>query len=219
MNNYRKTIYDIFRTKISGGKDALNEIVKGTKSVLASKNGYQSYIKNYFSSTKLASFKTPDITEYPLLKTESYYLIPIRATKFKEKERESKKYKKPNLILDTEIFGNDKKNIYVDFNKRLEKLLLYNKETRKALSYKTKNYNYEKNKRYNSLFLDFFNKWNAYDNNLSSKIYLRKKTPKKKKLTKKVYYQILISKKDIMVYITMKMKYLIPIITNFYLIK
>ena len=31
MNNYRKTIYDIFRTKISGGKDALNEIVKGTK--------------------------------------------------------------------------------------------------------------------------------------------------------------------------------------------
>ena len=185
MNNYRKTIYDIFRTKISGGKDALNEIVKGTKSVLASKNGYQSYIKNYFSSTKLASFKTPDITEYPLLKTESYYLIPIRATKFKEKERESKKYKKPNLILDTEIFGNDKKNIYVDFNKRLEKLLLYNKETRKALSYKTKNYNYEKNKRYNSLFLDFFNKWNAYDNNLSSKNLFEKENTKEKKVNEK----------------------------------
>ena len=36
MNIYRKTIYDVFRTKTGGNKGSLlNKILKGTKSILA----------------------------------------------------------------------------------------------------------------------------------------------------------------------------------------
>ena len=62
------------------------EIVKGTKSVLVSKNGYRHYTRAYFLRTKISTFKSPEITEYPLLKKDSSFLIPITQEKFKENE-------------------------------------------------------------------------------------------------------------------------------------
>ena len=51
MKKFRYTFYDIFRTKARNSKDAsLNEIMKNTKSLLASRREYESYIHNYFSS-------------------------------------------------------------------------------------------------------------------------------------------------------------------------
>ena len=161
MKNYRKTLYDIFRTKTSENKNAdLNDIMKGTKSILASNQGYESYIRNYFLSTKSSTFKSPEITEYPLLKNESSFLIPITTLKFKEKEK-SKIFKKHNLLLESELFQKNHNNLFEDFNKRLNKNIKYNEEIKSNRIFLNKFLN-KKNGRYNSLFLDFFNKWKSY---------------------------------------------------------
>ena len=103
MKKNKPTIYDTFRTKTIGGKDVLNEIVKGTKSVLASKNGYRHYTRSYFLKTKISTFKSPDITEYPILKKDTTFLIPITLEKYKENgiKRLPKKH---SLLLESELF-------------------------------------------------------------------------------------------------------------------
>ena len=156
-----KIIYNVFQTNATEGKDILNDIIKGTKSILASKNGYKRYIRDYFVSTKLSTFKSPEITEYPLLKTNTSYLIPITTKKFKENER--KKIFKPNLFLETELFKKNNINYLEDFNKRLNRLIKYNEEVKTTKNHYNKTF-YENKGRYNSLFLDFFNKWKDYNN-------------------------------------------------------
>ena len=49
---HKEIIYNIFRCNKSDSKETLNDILKGTKSVLASKTGFQQYIHNYSLSTK-----------------------------------------------------------------------------------------------------------------------------------------------------------------------
>ena len=167
MSEYRKTIYDIFRTKSIERKNALNNIVKGTKSVLTSQNGYKLYIKNYFLSTKLSTFKCPEITEYPLLKKGSGYLIPITTHKFKE-DTERKLQMKDNLFLDMELIQKNKISFLEDFNKKLNRIVRYNEEVKNSKSI-SKRALTENKERYNSLFLDFFHKWKSNYNRLNLK--------------------------------------------------
>ena len=156
MNIYRKTKYDVFRTKTGDNKGSLlNKILKGTKSILANRNGYQSYIKNYFLST----FKSPDITEYPRLKENSSFLIPLNTLKFKEKEK-TPVFKRQHILLETDIFHKNKNTFLEDFNKRLIRTIKYNKQRKNKKSFSYSNIN-KKRERYNSLFLDFFNKWKS----------------------------------------------------------
>ena len=63
MKSLKSSVYDIFKIKTSNDKYAFNDILKGTKSVLASRQGYESYIHDYFLSTKMSTFKSPEITE------------------------------------------------------------------------------------------------------------------------------------------------------------
>ena len=171
MKIHKNIIYNTFHYNTLGKNETLNDIIKGTKSVLASKNGFKEYITNYTNFTKKSTFKNPDITEYPVLKTEANFLIPINRRKINNSEittrslriRPSKK-----LFFSNEIINN---NIHSDF---IEK---YNKRFYRFLKLKTESNNlrlihkkiYEKRfQRYNTLFLDFFNKWNDYDNNIKN---------------------------------------------------
>ena len=184
MNIYRKTIYDVFRTKTGGNKSSLlNKILKGTKSILANRNGYQSYIKNYFLSTKYSTFKAPDITEYPRLKENSSFLIPLNTLKFKEKEK-TPVFKRQHILLETDIFHKNKNTFLEDFNKRL---INEQRKNKKSFSYSNIN---KKRERYNSLFLDFFSKWKSNNKKINLKYALaQEKKPDeiKQKKTKSFY--------------------------------
>ena len=79
MKIQKNIIYNTFRFNSIGKKENINEILKGTKSVF--KNGFQKYIHKYSIFTKKPTFKNPQITDYPLLKTESNFLIPIKKIK------------------------------------------------------------------------------------------------------------------------------------------
>ena len=166
MKKKEPIIYDIFRTKTIGGKDVLNEIVKGTKSVLASKNGYKHYTRSYFLRTKISTFKSPDITEYPLLKKDSSILIPITQEKFKENV-EKKLPKKRSLLLESEVFKKNNINFLEDFNRRLNRILKFNEEVKNSRTFSNKFFT-KTNERYNSLFLDFFNKWKSYNKGITN---------------------------------------------------
>ena len=156
MKSLKSSVYDIFKIKTSNDKYAFNDILKGTKSVLASRQGYESYIHDYFLSTKMCTFKSPEITEYPLLKTDSSFLIPINTIKFKDNNTKKKIIKNNNLLLETEFFQKNNNNYLDDFNKRLNKLVKEEKKINKAYSNKPL---LKKKERYNPLFLDFFSKW------------------------------------------------------------
>ena len=168
MKKFRYTFYDIFRTKARNSKDAsLNEIMKNTKSLLASRREYESYIHNYFSSTKLSTFKSPEITEYPVLKADSSILIPISTPKFKEKEK-IKIFNKGQLLLGSEIFKKNSNNFLEDFNKRLNRIVKYNEEIKFNKTCPNKKQT-KQNERYNSLFQDFFTKWKSYNKEINLK--------------------------------------------------
>ena len=171
MNNYRKTLYDIFSSKTSSNKDLLlNDIMKGTKSLLASKKRYHLYIKNYDSFTKYSTFKSPDITEYPIQKESSSFLIPLNYIKFKEKEKKPI-FKRENLLLEADIFQKNKNNFLEDFNKRLMKTVKYNEQIKNKKSFSYLNF-HKKTERYNSLFLDFFSKWRTNNKKINLRYFL-----------------------------------------------
>ena len=168
MKKFRYTLYDTLGKNITYNKNApLNDIMKTTKSLLASRRDYESYIRNYFFSTKLSTFKSPEITEYPVLKADSSILIPISTPKFKEKEK-IKIFKKRNLILSSELFQKNSNNFLEDFNKRLKRIVKYNKEIKfnKTCPNKLQT---KQNERYNSLFQDFFTKWKSYNSAVNLK--------------------------------------------------
>ena len=50
-----------------------------------------------------------------------------------------------------------------DFNRRLNRILKFNEEVKNARTFSSKFF-VKKNERYNTLFLDFFNKWKSYNN-------------------------------------------------------
>ena len=96
------TIYNTFKTKKKDTeKESLNDIVKGTKSVLANKYKFNEYIQNYSKTTERYTFKSPGISDYPLFKKKSCMLIPVKRTKinFYEDKTKDKAIKSKNIII------------------------------------------------------------------------------------------------------------------------
>ena len=164
MKIHKNIIYNTFRYNSTGKKETLNDILKGTKSILASKNGFKEYISNYTIFTKRPTFKNPYISEYPLLKTESAFLIPINSRNNNSENMKKLRIKRKQKIF----FSNEyvEKNKYKDFkekyNRRFYQFLKLNTESDNMRMLKKKIYE-NRFKRYNTLFLDFFNKWNDCD--------------------------------------------------------
>ena len=50
----------------------VNQIVLGTKKLIANNNSFKDYSKEYEEVTKLTTFKTPDEEYFPLLKNEEF---------------------------------------------------------------------------------------------------------------------------------------------------
>ena len=76
------SIYNTFKCKsLSKKKESLNDIIKGTKSVLANKIKFKEYIKNYSKTTEKYTFKAPGISDYPIFKKKSCLLIPLKTKK------------------------------------------------------------------------------------------------------------------------------------------
>ena len=167
MKNLFK-IYDIFKSnKELKEADSLSDISKITKNILISKKKYRNYFLEYAKKTEVYSFKSPGITQYPLLQKKSCSLLPIKREKMeffedlKENKKESGKkdeislFSKNNKFLfntSRESFYKNKMRKNLKISKLLFKNRLLNLEKTRHL---TKN-----NQRYNSLFLDFFHKWN-----------------------------------------------------------
>lgn len=173
---HKEIIYNIFRCNKSDSKETLNDILKGTKSVLASKTGFQQYIHNYSLSTKKPSFKIPGITEYPLLKSDSIYLVPVKKRNYNKtydyRNRNQTKIRidtRQKLLLSDNCFKNNNTHYLEQFSKRFTKFLNLKKESNNLKIIKRNNN--KSHTRYNSLFLDFFSKWNEFDkSNISSYI-------------------------------------------------
>lgn len=170
------SIYNTFKTKTiekEREKESLNDIIKGTKSVLANKLKFKEYIQNYSKTTERYTFKSPGITEYPIFKKKSCLLIPVKRRRINffedlyskgEKPNEESPIKKNNLFFITpkESFFKIKLKNNINTLENRKKII-------KAKFYKLGlNRNINKKERYNSLFLDFFHKWN--NNEYNSKI-------------------------------------------------
>ena len=161
-------IYNTFRCNSFVKEESMNDILKGTKSVLSSKNGFKNYIRNYSQCTKRIAFKDPQKTDYPILKKESIYLIPIKRIKNKKSEdfiiRSTKKKKQIKIF--SNIIQNEHSVYLEKYKKRYNQLLRLRTETNNIRILKQKTHE-KRFQRYNSLFLDFFDKWNDY--NITSK--------------------------------------------------
>ena len=194
MKINKSNIYDTFRCPSQGKKETLNDILKGTKIVLSNEKGFKNYMTNYSMFTTKKSFKFPDKNDYPLFKVNSSFLLPIK--KVKNTSQEDMLFKKRlklkrKITLSKEFFLNNNTN-YTNtyrekFNKRYYQLLSLKNEE-KQLKKMQKNHNDAKAKRYNTLFLDFFDKWykknNAPISNFSerkNKKYLLNENRKEKK--------------------------------------
>ena len=181
MKLKKNNIYNIFCNNPISKKESLNDILKGTKSVLSSKNGFKNYIDKYSLFTKKITFKKPNITVYPLLKTESSYLIPVKKIiKNANSEDKKNKLKQNEKLFFANLVGNEQSEFLQKYNKRFYRLMRLNTEPKNIRL--MKKIIYQQNfKRYNSLFLDFFDKWKDYENT--------NKTPfsKKKKAFSEIY--------------------------------
>ena len=165
-------IYDIFKSNENIRKtDSFSDINKATNKILTNKKKYKLYFKEYTKNTEVYSFKTPGITHYPLLQKKSCSLLPIHRTKIEYYEDilENKKdiEKKEKLYL----FGKNKflvnsprETIYKDKMKHNLKIAKNIFKNRLLNLEKAKFEKLNNNQRYNSLFLDFFYKWNKDKN-------------------------------------------------------
>ena len=165
-------IYDIFTSNDNMQKtDSFNDINKATNKILTNKKKYRLYFKEYTKKTEVYSFKTPGITHYPLLQKKSCSLLPIHRTKIeyyedllenkknKEKKEELYLFGKNKFLMNSprETIYKDKLKLNLKIAKNIFKNRLLNLEKSK---FSTGN----NHQRYNSLFLDFFYKWNKDKN-------------------------------------------------------
>ena len=161
-------IYNTFKTvNYEKEKESLNDIVKGTKSVLANKMKFNQYLNNYFKTTERYTFKSPGITDYPVFKKKSNILIPVKRKKINFFEDLNKANNENN---DDDSPLKTKKLLIISPNNSVYKSRLINnintlKVSKKILRNKLyklcSSKNLEQKDRYNPLFLDFFHKWNS----------------------------------------------------------
>jgi len=170
MKIQKNIIYDTFRCKSHGKKETMNDILRGTKRILACESRFQNYIHNYSLFTLKNSFKFPDTKDYPLLKTKSSFLVPIKKITNNKSEDEVIKRKiksHPKLVFSNDFFQNNnnksdkKSNFRENYNKRFYQFMKLKSEPNKMRIIRNRQ-NEKRFKRYNSLFLDFFDKWNGY---------------------------------------------------------
>ena len=174
-------IYNAFNYNNSlNDKESLKDILKSTKSVLANKLKFSEYINNYSKTTEKYTFKSPGITDYPIFKKKSCVLIPIKTRKINYYE-DLKITKNKRLEKSA---SNPKKILIIPPKESLYKSKLINNiesfsSSKKIFKNKLNNLclikNKNKKKRYNSLFLDFFYKWNN-DTQITSNYFETSKT-------------------------------------------
>lgn len=72
----------LYQAFCSQTNDKLTEIIKRTKGMLTNSSKFKSYISRYNSQTQIYSFKTPNITQYPVLNHSCKNIIPLKTTLF-----------------------------------------------------------------------------------------------------------------------------------------
>ena len=164
-------IYDIFKSNNFIEKsDSLCDINKATNKILTSKKKYRHYFKEYTKKTEVYSFKCPGITHYPLLQKKSCSLLPIHSKKIEyyedtcENKKNKEKKEELNLFGKNKyILNSSKETLYKD---KMKQILKFSKNIFRNKLLKIEKAKLEQlNKpRYNSLFLDFFYKWNKDKN-------------------------------------------------------
>ena len=164
-------IYDIFKSNNFIEKsDSLCDINKATNKILTSKKKYSHYFKEYTKKTEVYSFKCPGITHYPLLQKKSCSLLPIHSKKIEyyedicENKKNKEKKEELNLFWKNKyILNSSKETLYKD---KMKQILKFSKNIFRNKLLKIEKAKLEQlNKpRYNSLFLDFFYKWNKDKN-------------------------------------------------------
>ena len=161
------TIYNTFKCNNDvKEKETLNDIIKGTKSVLANKIKFKEYIKNYAKTTEKYTFKTPGILDYPVFKKKSHILIPVKTKRINfyedlnkynnEKNNEDSSIKPKTLLFLSPRDSSYKNKLLHNINILETSRKIFQNKLYYLCLIKKRN----KKERYNSLFLDFFYKWN-----------------------------------------------------------
>ena len=187
----QKIIYDTFRCLSTGKKETSSDILKGIKSVLSSEKGYRDYIHKYATLVNYPTFKTPGIDCYPLLNTQSSYLIPVmsKAVKYHQTTPSKRKMKSAinensaKLYKGINFTSNNNESSINETTTQPSFLNKYKSRISKYINLISEKNNTKKNNlflgnknipRYNELFLDFFHKWSSDNkNNCNMKINMK----------------------------------------------
>ena len=160
-------IYDIFKyTNNIQKTESFTDINKATNKILTNKKKYRLYFKEYTKKTEVYSFKSPGITHYPLLQKKSCSLLPIHKGKIEYYEDLLENKKNPEKKDGLYLFGKSKffsnspgQTVYKEKMKQNLKIAK-NIFRNRLLNIEKSRLEKVTNQRYNSLFLDFFYKWN-----------------------------------------------------------
>ena len=176
MKLKKNLIYDTFRINKNPKNESLNDILKGTKSVITNKKDFKKYLKDYSLYTQRSTFKNPENSEYPKIKSEYSFLVPVKKINNKTYSDDNiiKKKKKIKLNFFSDLIQNEHKIYLQKFNKRFNQLLKLKTES-KDMKLIKKRIHEKRFKRYNLLFLDFFDKWNDYNINVKQNSYIKHK--------------------------------------------
>jgi len=169
MKNLLK-IYDLFKCKNNNTNikqaESLSDISKVTKKVITNKKKYRNYFIQYNKKTEVYSFKSPGISKYPLLQKKSSALLPITRTKMnfyedlKENQKNTENKKESSLFSKSNFFIQSANDSFyknkIRHNLKISKYLFRSK----FLNFEKENIEKKNIQRYNSLFADFFYKWN-----------------------------------------------------------
>ena len=160
-------IYDIFKPNEKIKEiESFNDINKVTKGVLINKKKFHNYFNDYTKKTEVYSFKFPGITHYPLLQKKSCALLPIHKSKLDYyedlKENQNNKEKEELSLLGKNkfIFSASKGDTFYKDKIKQNLRMAKNIFRSKLLNLEKAKLKGQKGQRYNSLFLDFFHKWN-----------------------------------------------------------
>ena len=180
-------IYDIFKPneKIKE-TESFNDINKVTKKILINKKKFKNYFNEYTKKTEVYSFKFPGITHFPLLQKKSCALLPIHKSKLdyyedlNENKKSIEKKEEPSLLGKNKfIFSASKGDTFYKDKIKQNLRMAKNIFRSKLLNIEKAKLKIQKGQRYNSLFLDFFHKWNkdrdfTFDENSKMDINLNK---------------------------------------------
>ena len=160
-------IYDIFKPNEKINEiESFNDINKVTKGVLINKKKFHNYFNDYTKKTEVYSFKFPGITHYPLLQKKSCALLPIHKSKLdyyedlKENQKNKEKEELSLLGKNKFIFSASKGDTFYKDKIKQNLRMAKNIFRSKLLNLEKAKLKGQKGQRYNSLFLDFFHKWN-----------------------------------------------------------